>query len=290
MKHPITRTHKCLGSVWSITIIGTEKDARWCDICFEEAERFEQKYSRFLSGNYLEAINTHLHTWQDVDAETWELLTFAKEVYDRTHGAFDISVASVLEAAGYDRNYSLTPQKKPGTHGMFELDRQRGQVFLTAPIEFGGFGKGWMLDTFSRLIAQELSVFISGGGDIYARGHDEKGNPWRIHLEDPSDPTRVLGFFDVTDGFAASSAGNRRRWGTWHHLIHPQTQSPACDMLAVYTQGRSGAMVDACATSLFVLGFEEAQKRLPELPVEAALLSPKGEVYTTHEYNIAWYT
>ncbi len=60
-------------------------------------------------------------------------------------------------------------------------------------------------------------------------------------------------------------------------------------MLAVYTQAAEALLADAYSTALFVLGFEEARRLLPRLPVQAMLISPKGEIWRSEGFKGSLY-
>lgn len=268
---------KCLGTPILVTVHAHDEGrAREAMArAFEECERIEKCYSRFLIGNDLAAVNEAIGTWREVGAELYELIRFGERMKQRTQGAFDLSVRSILEGWGYDASYSLI-EGLEGKTGAIELGE--GCVKLSAPIELGGLGKGYAIDRMDSFLMDFPNVCINAGGDIRLRGFDDE-KPWRIAFEHPQDTQKAIGLVESTNLALACSSPSRRSWGKRHHLVNPLKRVPANEMLAVYTQAPSALLADAYSTALFVLGYEKARALLPELPVEALLIGVEGQGY-----------
>lgn len=256
------------------------------DSAFKECERIECSYSRFMPGNELAGLNAHLGEWVRVSQELYDLIAFGEDLKKITAGAFDLTVKSILEGWGYDPHYSLK-EGEQGHTGLIAL--KDGKVRLEAEIELGGLGKGYAIDRMFSCLQNWPNVCINAGGDLRVKGHNPEGRPWRIAFEHPSDLTQVIGYVDVDadlNGLAlACSSPSRRSWRNRHHLVDPRRMEPADQMMAVYTQSENALLADAYSTALFVLGFEQAQKFLLEAPVEALLVSPKGEMFRSEGFR-----
>ena len=273
-----------LGTPIVLTIIAEDEVAarEAAAEAFSECARIENAYSRFVDGNELAILNAHVGEWAEVSEELLQLIAFAKRAGEKTKGAFDVSVKSILEGWGYDSAYSLK-EGRPGRTGTIEL--KEGRVRIGAPIELGGLGKGYALDRMLSFLNAFLNVHLNAGGDLIVRGVNENAEPWRIVFEHPEDPARGIGTVDTTGLALASSSPSRRKWRNRHHLVDPRTGEPAAGMLAVYTQSSSALLADVYSTALFVLGYEEAQKLLPTLPVEAMLVSPEGRIFRSPNFQ-----
>jgi len=273
-----------LGTPIVLTIIAEDEVAarEAAAEAFSECARIENAYSRFVDGNELAILNVHVGEWAEVSEELLQLIAFAKRAGEKTKGAFDVSVKSILEGWGYDSAYSLK-EGRPGRTGTIEL--KEGRVRIGAPIELGGLGKGYALDRMLSFLNAFLNVHLNAGGDLIVRGVNENAEPWRIVFEHPEDPARGIGTVDTTGLALASSSPSRRKWRNRHHLVDPRTGEPAAGMLAVYTQSSSALLADVYSTALFVLGYEEAQKLLPTLPVEAMLVSPEGRIFRSPNFQ-----
>lgn len=244
--------------------------------CFAECLRIDEAFSRFREGNELAALNSSLGQWCEVSEELYGLLQYAAQVCDKTAGAFDPTVKSVLDSWGYDKDYSF----KEGERGFLgELELACGKAKITSELDLGGLGKGYAIDRMVALLLEFKSFSVDAGGDIYSKGG------WKTAFEHPLHTDRAIGVLEL-DGFAvASSSSNRRQWRDRHHLVDPVSLEPALGMLAVYTQADKAIDADAYATALFVMGFEKAKSSLESLPVEAMLISPKGELFRSKSFK-----
>lgn len=273
-------------------------------LCFEECARIEAAYSRFLEDNALAQLNASVGEWLAVEEEFYRLLEFGAHLCERTSGAFDLSVKGILESWGYDKNYSFV-EGEEGCTGGLEL---RGsledgfEVKLAVPVELGGLGKGYAIDRMVNILHGECGegravrgFCINAGGDLFVQGSDENGEPWRVLFEHPTDTSLAIGEVRLYGPLAlAASSPSRRSWKngekTRHHLVDPRSGEPAQNMLAVYTQAPAALLADAYSTALFVLGFEEARALVPQLPLEAMLVGPKGQVWKSEGFRGEFYT
>ncbi len=288
-----------LGSVIRITVVVPftlrQKAQKAMEAAFEECRRLDREYSRFKIDNQLSKLNAQLDDWQEVTDELFFLLEQGQHIFQKTGGAFNLGVKSLLEQWGYDSKYSFQPS--PEHHSgqqeaadffknpPYELSASR-KVKLFYPVELGGLGKGYALDLMKKVL-EDFDVFcIDAGGDLYARGTPQKNKPWEIFFEHPLDLQQAIGKVDVSGFFLAASNPLKRKWAEkYHHLVDPKSQKPADQMLAVYTQADSGLLADAYSTALFVLGYDDAKKNLPFFPVQAMLVSPSGEIYRTSKFQ-----
>jgi thiamine biosynthesis lipoprotein len=82
-----------------------------------------------------------------------------------------------------------------------------------------------------------------------------QGEPWRVGIEDPHDPTRVLAVVPVRDGAVATS-------GTAHrgaHLVDARTGAAPDVVAQVTVVARSLTDADVDATAAYALGAKAAE-------------------------------
>lgn len=147
-------------------------------------------------------------------------------------------------------------------------------------VDLGGIAKGYAVDRAvealrARGIAQAL---VSAGGDLYALGESERGEPWRIGIRSPhaADPAAaevaggpLAGEVQVSDMAVATSGdylqyfthGNRR----YHHLLDPRTGAPRLTTVRSLTVAASTCLAaDAAATALYGMEAGRAERVLQE--------------------------
>jgi thiamine biosynthesis lipoprotein len=211
----------------------------------------------------------------EVSPDVWPLLVRGRELWELTHGAFDLAAGSLVRAWGFLRREGRTPDDTElaaarAAAGMqhVELDPARPRVrFLRPGVEInpGAIGKGWALDrAVSYLSARGVaSVLVHGGqSSVLARGTqgpsggDRHG--WRVGLRHPLRPGRRLATITLDDkALGTSGSGTQffidrgRRVG---HILDPRTGLPAEGVISATVLAESAADADALATALYVLG------------------------------------
>jgi len=63
---------------------------------------------------------------------------------------------------------------------------------------------------------------------------------------------QVIGKVDFLSGAMCSSAGNRRAWGGFHHIIDPDTRQSPTEIIASWVIAPEAMIADALATALFL--------------------------------------
>jgi thiamine biosynthesis lipoprotein len=130
-------------------------------------------------------------------------------------------------------------------------------VWLPGPdgrrhLDPSGVVKGWAVERAAdALLALDATDHcLSAGGDLTCRTLDPDADPWRIGIEDPRDPRRVVAVVPVRDGAVATS-------GTAHrgqHLVDARTGEPPQGVASVTVVARSLTWADIDATAAYALG------------------------------------
>lgn len=264
--------------------------------CYSECLQFDDDYSRFKQSNVLSLINDGIGEIQEVDDELFYLFSKAREVEKNTNGAFSIHTKELLEKWGYDANYNFLKSKdlfdeknskikSINTIKPFELDSKNQSIIIYAPIEFGGLGKGFILDKLVEICKLHSDNFlINAGGDLYAQTKELSDTV--IKLEHPLDTKKHIGGIKINKQAIASSSSNRRQWENYHHIINPKLNEPANNMLSTHVLMDKGIDADSYATALFALGFEEAKKiALKNKKIQCLLISKELEIWMTKDFK-----
>jgi thiamine biosynthesis lipoprotein len=100
------------------------------------------------------------------------------------------------------------------SHGAFDV--RRGGV-----LDPSGVVKGWAVERAARPLRAlaDTDVCLSAGGDMVCQVAGPDSPDWRIGIEDPHDPTRVLAVVPVRNGAVATS-GLAHRGG---HVVDART-------------------------------------------------------------------
>lgn len=210
-----------------------------------------------------------------VDASLLDVLASAYVVSERSGGAFDPTVAPLVDAWGFGPVDVLPPDSAEvealrGLVGytLLRPDSAAGTLAKPRPgvrIDLSGIAKGYAAQRIARALAAlgYRSALVDVGGEVSALGSHADGRPWRVALEGPGDSApRALGTIDLTDESVATSGDFRNyyeeRGVLYAHIIDPRTGYPIRFRgFSVSVVHADGAMADAWATALTVLGPEE---------------------------------
>lgn len=257
---------------------------------FLNMERFEGRYSRFKENNLLWHWN-HSQSMK-IDGEFFELLAAAQYFYRQTGGLFDPSILPVLDKEGYTGASYRPPTLHTPAFSTLRLDRatrsteKPNALFL----DLGGIGKGYIVDQEVARLNQHFDNFlIDAGGDIYARGGNQKeGYPyWAVAVEHPLPDHESSALLLLRDMAVATSGRNRRHWKKngedKHHLIDPLTEkSAAGDYLSVTVVAGSTVAADVLAKWLFIAGREQAPLLAERFHIPAIFVADDGTVTLNH--------
>ncbi|MCI2261347.1 FAD:protein FMN transferase [Xanthomonas indica] len=226
-----------------------------------------------------------LSRYNHADAGTWHtlpgaldtVLHCAVEVAQRSSGAFDPTIGTVLGLWGFGATAgnrrvpdatALRQARAAGDWRRLSVDAQgRWHQPGGLQLDLSAIAKGYGVDLAVRALQARAveSALVEVGGDLYGYGRKPDGQAWRVLLEAaPEDgvrsdaPPRTL----AADGLAVATSGDRwhhfeqdgRRYG---HLLDPRSGQPIAATLATVTVAAADAMrADAWATALGVLGAE----------------------------------
>lgn len=214
---------------------------------------FNANYSRFRADSYIGILNNEQRL-ENPTAECRTLLTYGKELYVRSNGSFNLLVGHILEARGYDSNYSLktrdnlTEQKI--CNPLTDITITETEITLTCGnVDLGGYSKGWLIDKLAHdLKVQGAEHFlINGGGDMYATS-DRGGEAITIYLEHPTEAGKYL--METTlhnQGFAASSPF-KRQWKSGDKTYDHVVTLGDTPQVATFVKAATATDADAFAT------------------------------------------
>jgi len=242
---------EALGTQWSIETIAALPETLIQHIHARIAT-FDATYSRFRSDSLIANIAKKEGSFvfpDDADA----LFIFYRQLYDVTEGKVTPLIGEMLERAGYDAHYSFVPGMQSPLPHWYDVLQWRRPILTTTQsvvLDVGAAGKGYLVDIVCRLLddAGVNEYVVDASGDLRHRGvrHNMVG------LEDPRDPSKVIGVIDIMNKSLCASASHRRTWGNgFHHIFDPDKAAPATNIIATWVVADEGLVADGLATALF---------------------------------------
>lgn len=117
-----------------------------------------------------------------------------------------------------------------------------------------GVVKGWAVDRAAVPLAalEDTDFSLSAGGDLVCCTADPAASPWRIGIENPRDPSRLVAVVPVRNGAVATS-------GTAHrgqHIVDGRTGRPPVGVTSVTVVAPTLAVADVDATAAYAQGLD----------------------------------
>lgn len=276
---------EAIGTRWQIEVFDSVLPERWKFIeqkVKKRIEQFDQTYSRFRRDSWIWRLSEQVGEYT-LPADAEPLFSLYKRLYHITRGAFTPLIGQLLVDAGYDANYSLqpgTPLMPPTWDEVLGYQPPLLKMKRPALLDIGAAGKGYIVDIVGGVLESEgiSSYCIDAGGDILSHGNDR---PLRIGLEDPNNLDQVIGVVHLVNQSICGSAGNRRTWGAYHHIIDPRTLQSPRHIAATWVVADTALVADALATCLF---FTEVEELLLYHKFEYLILYPDYSIKKSNDF------
>lgn len=245
-----------------------------------------------------------------------DVFQMATKISQETQGAFDITVAPLVNAwgFGFKQGDMPSPQAIDSLRQFVGFERvqliadgRRHRIAKDDPrtmLDCSAIAKGYGTDVVARYLRSRdvQNYMVEIGGEVVVDGHNERGEQWRIGVSKPTeDPTSTSNELQTIISLpltasgsnspklkALATSGNYRNFyykdgKRYAHTIDPRTGRPVQhNILSATVLAPSCAMADAYATSFMVMGLKEAQQILAQHPELMAYL-----IYTDEKGNYA---
>jgi thiamine biosynthesis lipoprotein len=214
---------------------------------FAELRRVDEVLSPYRDDSDLSCWERDELTLNDADPMLAEVIPICDQARDRTGGWFD--------PRGLPDPRDGHPRYDPS-----------------------GLVKGWAAERAARHLAHlpGYGWSLNAGGDVLVHAPDDQP-PWRVGIEHPTDPTRVMRVIEVRAGAVATSGSTHRG----RHIIDPRTHRPATTSRAVTVTGRTLLWADVYATAAAARGTAGLAWLNNLDGYEALMVTTSGLLHTT---------
>ncbi|MDV7186146.1 FAD:protein FMN transferase [Lutibacter sp. TH_r2] len=244
-----------------------------------------------------------------VDEIFKEVFKKSYKIYKETEGQFDPTVGILVNAWGFGPKKTL--QKLSATKvdsllqyvGLDKIKIEKNRVIKESSevyLDFNAIGKGYLVDVIGRMFEKNNveNYLVEIGGEIRARGFNQKSIPWRVAIEKPNfDNTRSFVTAISLKNESIATSGNYRKFRLadngkkYVHTINAKTgYATESNLLsASVISEKDCADVDGYATAFMAMGLEKTKKFIekhPELKVFLIFSNNKGELETYASFNL----
>jgi len=232
---------------------------------------------------------------QEIDELFRDVFLMSKQVYQATGGAFDPTVAPVVNAWGFGfKNSNNTDSAVIDSLIQFvDFDAVyiNGNVVVKSNsgimLDFNAIAQGYSVDVLANFLRNNgiNDYLVEVGGELIARGRNINDTLWRVGIDKPIEnlKERKLEAIVNLDNKALCTSGNYRKFYEkngikYAHTINPKTGYPVQhSLLSATVLGDNCAMTDAYATAFMVIGIEKTKEFLSRNKKLDALLIYEDE-------------
>ena len=210
------------------------------------------------------------------------VFTLSERVSETTNGAFDATVAPLVNAWGFGFKKGELPSRSQVDsikafigYGKARLvGRTVEKADPRVMLDFGAVAKGYGCDIVARLLSSHgvSNYMVEIGGEVVAKGVNPKSVPWRIGVAEPVEDSTaadhsVKTVVEVSDKAMATSGNYRnfyyRDGRKYSHTIDPVSGYPVQhSVLSATVTAPDCATADAYATAFMVMGLDRAKEVL----------------------------
>ncbi|MDO5446360.1 MAG: FAD:protein FMN transferase, partial [Prevotellaceae bacterium] len=262
------------GTIYNITY-QSSKDLN--DEILAAMNEVDASLSPFNDSSIITKINNNVDV--KINSMFREVFEKAMDVSQSTDGAFDITVAPLVNAwgFGFKSGSGLTKVQIDSVMdfvGYKKVSLRDNKVVKTDPrlmLDCSAIAKGYGSDVVANLLTRKgISNFmVEIGGEIVTRGKNAEQKPWRVGVTKPTDDslslnTELQTVLDLTD-ISLATSGNYRNFyykngKKYAHTIDPRTGRPVQhSLLSATVLAPTCAEADAYATSFMVMGLEKTK-------------------------------
>ena len=261
------------GTYYSITY---QNDTDLHEEIMKALHEVDSSLSMFNKNSTISRINRG----EDINVDKMLAYLFprAQKISESTDGAFDITVAPLVNAwgFGFKENKWPTDQQIDSIKtfvGYEKVKLENGKIIKNDPrimVDLSAIAKGYGSDMVAKVMnrAKVRNYMVEIGGEIVTKGKNEKGENWKIGIAKPTENEEEQGDYQcimqLTD-YAAATSGNYRKFfykdgKKYAHTIDPKSGYPVQhDIISATVLAPACYEADAYATSFMVMGLEKAK-------------------------------
>jgi thiamine biosynthesis lipoprotein len=238
---------------------------------------FDRSLSTYLPASLISRFNKNepgLHA----NKKFTDVFIKSYEVFKKTDGAFDITVAPIVNALGFGTTDTLNVDSTMIDSllqyiGMEKVKLQGDTLVKTdshVTLDVNALAQGYSVDVVVNYLENRKikNFMVEIGGEVSAQGRNEQGDYWRIGIDKPVDGNYIPGtelqsIVKLNDRSLATSGNYRKFYEKngikYVHTINPKTGYPVIsNLLSATVVARDCMTADAYATAFMVMGTDRS--------------------------------
>ena len=264
--------------------------------------QFDGSLSMFNDTSTISLINQNKEV--KIDSFFKKCFNRSMQISQETDGAFDITVAPLVNAWGFGFKHETFPDSAVIDSlrqiiGYKKIKLVDGKIIKQDPrikLDCSAVAKGYSVDVIADLLKEKgiKNYMIDIGGELVTSGKNPQNKLWRIGINKPIDDSLSINEEIQTilklSNVALATSGNYRNFyykggRKFAHTIDPKTGYPVQhNILSSTVVAKDCMTADALATSFMVMGLDKAKifiKKHPEINTYF-IYTDKNNKYATY--------
>lgn len=300
-KQPPFRTNEGLvfGTIYKITYQHQEDLHNDIKAALMEVDNALSPYNK---NSIISRINHNQDTL--LNEHFTHVFELAQKISTETEGAFDITVAPLVNAWGFGFKHSIDIAPNIiDSIGQFvgyqKIRLSNGKITKDDPrtmLDCSAIAKGYGVDVVARTLDKKgvQHYMVDIGGEVVVKGKNSRMKTWRIGINKPVEDSlsinQELQTILEVSGVGMATSGNYRKFyykdgKRYAHTIDPRIGHPVQhSILSATVIAKDCTTADAYATAFMVMGLEKSMefcKAHPELDAYF-ICDGEGESYEIH--------
>ena len=250
-----------------------------------EIARLERQLSLYREDSDLAEINAYaaLNPVR-VEPRIFRFIERAIQLSEATQGAFDFTVAPLMQAWGFIGGAGNVPTPDSlewarSVVGVSHLVLDEANYTIAfdkagVRLDFGAIGKGYAIDAAIEILREHEidSALLHGGtSSVYAIGCPPDADGWQIAIQNPQDDANPFAVVNLRDAALSVSAPHNKNFVSdgriYGHVLNPRTGSPSSGNVLAALVTENATDGDALSTALLADGaaaLSTLETRFPE--------------------------
>lgn len=239
---------------------------------FDEIARIDQKFNSKVSESIIGKLNSSENKSVKLDDEGKYLFNELNKIYEFSNKKYDITIESLLKTWGFGEIEKLslpTEEEIKKAQEVIDFSKVKldgDNLIIEDPvksIDTGSFLKGYAIQKAKEKLKEAgiKSAFITSISSIDVIGTKPEEKPWRIGVQNPQAPDKILGVVELNNESMGVS-GDYQTYveidgKRYHHILDKTTGYPIADKKMVLVICDNAFIADMYSTAFFTMPIEK---------------------------------
>ena len=239
---------------------------------FDEIARIDQKFNSKVSESIIGKLNSSENKSVKLDDEGKYLFNELNKIYEFSNKKYDITIEPLLKTWGFGEIEKLslpTEEEIKKAQEVIDFSKVKldgDNLIIEDPvksIDTGSFLKGYAVQKAKEKLKEAgiKSAFITSISSIDVIGTKPEEKPWRIGVQNPQAPDKILGVVELNNESMGVS-GDYQTYveidgKRYHHILDKTTGYPIADKKMVLVICDNAFIADMYSTAFFTMPIEK---------------------------------